>query len=401
MNFLFVHNNFPGQFRNLASELASQPSNIVKAIGAETSRGIANVTSHRYRAPATDGSGVHAFARRFDSECRRAEQVLFVAADLAASGFRPDFIFVHCGWGENLPLRSIFPKSKIIVYCEFYYRQEGQDVHFDPEGSWLGADGAVGLHCRNASTVLALVEADIGLSPTVWQRSTYPTEFHRKIKVCHEGIDIQRLQPDDSAEVLTPSGRRLRKGQEIITFVARSLEPLRGYHILMRALPEIMKARPKAEAIILGGDGSSYGPPAPEGTTWKKLYLDENRKGLDVDRVHFLGLAPYDTYLNILRISAVHIYLTYPFVLSWSLLEAMAMGCIIVGSDTEPVREAIDSSSGILTPFLDSSRLAYTVIKVLSNRKSYARLGVQASAVAALRFDKRDRIPHMMQILGL
>jgi glycosyltransferase involved in cell wall biosynthesis len=402
MKFLFVHNNFPGQFLNLASDLSVNPANIVKAIGTSVAPGLPNVAIERYRARAGRSASVHPFARHFDMECRNAEQVLFAASALAASGFVPDLIFVHCGWGESLPLRAVFPKSKIAVYCEFYFKAEGQDVHFDPEAPTLGADAVVTLQCRNATTLLALAEADLGIAPTHWQRSVFPSEFHSKIKVAHEGIDTERAKPNDQAKVRTPSGRIFsRNGAEIVTFVVRSLEPMRGYHILMRALPIVLQKRPRAEVIIVGNDDTSYGPSAPSGTTWKDVFLRENSAALDLSRIHFMGRVSYNVFLSILQLSSVHVYLTYPFVLSWSLLEAMSTECRIVASDTAPLREVIDAESGVLVPFFDIHGLADAIIDILANPRAYSGMGARARQTAAVRFDKRHCIPRLKRILGI
>ena len=187
-----------------------------------------------------------------------------VASALAASGFIPDFILAHSGWGETLPLRAIFPKARIIIYCEFFYRSEGQDVHFDPEGPRLGVDGVAALQCKNASSLIALAEADAGISPTRWQRSTFPKEFQDKIEVVHEGVDLASVRPDPTAQLALPGGKVLTRTDEIVTFASRNLEPARGYHVFLRALPAILRARPNAQVVIAGGDGNSYShaPPA-------------------------------------------------------------------------------------------------------------------------------------------
>lgn len=402
MNILFVHNNFPAQFRNLTLELVKRPGCRVAAIGSETAQQMPNVDLRRYRSPIFNVAQTHPFARRFDVECRRATEVLYALTELRASGFIPDLIVGHCGWGETLPLRSVFPNAKIVIYCEFYYRAEGQDVHFDPEGPEYGLDGLVTLHCKNASTLLSLAEADMGFSPTEWQRQTYPPEFRAKIRVVHEGVDGERLRPDASAQFVLPDGRVLKKGQEIVTYLARNLEPMRGYHIFMRALPQLLAARPQAHVVIVGGDGVSYGAAPPDGTTWKSVYLDEVSGRIDASRVHFLPTLPYDDYVRLLQISRVHVYLTFPFVLSWSLVEAMAIGCVIVGSDTAPVREAITHDvDGLLTPFHDSAALAANIASVLGDPASFARLGEAARATALARFGRTACLERALSILGL
>ena len=402
MKVLFVHNNFPAQFRNVVEALKEISGFELAAIGAEGAQVVQGVAVHRYTVPSIDVSATHPFARRFDAECRRAEHVLMAASALASSGFVPDVILAHCGWGEALPLRAAFTKARLVVYCEFFYRGEGQDVHFDPEGPRLGVDGLAALRCKNASSLLALTDADAGISPTRWQRSTFPREFHDKIQVAHEGVDLQRFRPNPAARFSLPSGKVVTKSDEIVTFVSRNLEPVRGYHVFMRALPEILRARPEAQIVIAGGDGNSYSHAPPAGRSWKTHYLDALVSKLDLSRVHFVGSLAPDAYLSLLQVSSAHVYLTYPFVLSWSLLEAMAAECEIVASDTAPVREVIeDRRNGILVPFTDASALAGAVAEALAGRRQASDRGRAARATIALRFDKRLCVRNALRAIGL
>jgi len=401
MDFLFVHNNFPAQFGPLANELARSRRHRVAAIGAASSRRLPNVPLFQYRMPACDVSATHPFARRFDVECRRAEQVLFAVGEATAEGFEPDCVIAHSGWGETLPLRALFPRARHVVYCEFFYRPHGQDVNFDPEAPRLGVDGVTALHGRNASTLIALADADLGLSPTEWQRSTFPGEYQSKIAVVHEGVDTRRLCPDPKAEFKLRDGRRLTQADEVVTFISRNLEPMRGYHKFLRALPDILARRPKAVVVIVGGDGCSYSHAPPVGTTWKKHFLDEVVDELDLSRVHFLNPLPYDDYLKLLQVSSTHVYLTYPFVLSWSLIEAMSLGCAIVASDTAPVREAITSGeTGLLAPFHDSPAIADAIVRNLSDRPGRLRRGQAARALARDRYDRDLCLRQALRAIG-
>jgi glycosyltransferase involved in cell wall biosynthesis len=401
MDFLFVHNNFPAQFGSLAGELARSSRHRVAAIGAASARSLPNVRLFRYQMPKCEVSATHPFARRFDVECRRAEQVLFAVGEAIAEGFEPDCVIAHSGWGETLPLRAVFPKARHIVYCEFFYRPYGQDVHFDPEAPRLGVDGVTALHGKNASTLIALADADLGLSPTEWQRSTYPREYRDKIEVVHEGVDTRRFCPNPEAAFTLPDGRRLTHRDEVVTFVSRNLEPLRGYHKFLRALPEVLARRPEAVAVIVGGDGCSYSHAPPAGTTWKAHFLEEVADRLDLSRVHLLDRLPYGDYLRLLQVSSTHVYLTYPFVLSWSLVEAMSVGCAIVASDTAPVREAIvDGESGLLAPFHDSSALAEAIVRNLNDQQGRLRRGRAARAVALNRYDRNNCLRRALRAIG-
>jgi glycosyltransferase involved in cell wall biosynthesis len=401
MDFLFVHNNFPAQFRSLAEEVARSRSNRVAAIGASGAQDLPNVSVHRYEMQCFDVAATHSFARRFDLECRRAELVLFAASQLAAAGFKPDIVVAHCGWGEALPLRAMFPKARHVVYCEFFYRSDGQDVHFDPESPRFGVDGVAALHCKNASTLLALAEADVGLSPSKWQRSTFPIEFQDKIRIAHEGVDLDRVRPESGAKFTLPGGEELTRRDEVLTYVSRNLEPLRGYHIFLRALPDVLAARPRARVVIAGGDGHSYSHPPPDDTTWKAHYLDEVAPRLDLSRVHFVDRLPYDAYVRLLQVSSTHVYLTYPFVLSWSLVEAMAAGCAIVASDTAPVREAIDDGeNGILVPFFDSAAVAAAIVRNLADQEGRTRRGSAARETAWARYDRAVCVRRALAAIG-
>jgi len=401
MNILFVHNNFPAQFRHLARALAADTDIRVAAIGSPTSRAIEGVDLVKYCLTDVDVSATHPFARRFDLECRRAEQVLYALSSFTASNFVPDVIVAHSGWGETLPLRTVFPKSRLLVYCEFYYGSDGRDVGFDPEFPATGADGLVALHLKNASSLLALAECDGGIAPTRWQRSTFPGTFQDKIEVLHEGVDVDVAKPSPDASFRLGSGRLLTASDEVVTFAARNLEPLRGYHMFMRALPRIMAERPTAEFLIIGGDGTSYGARPPHDQSWKSTFLAEVADRIDIGRIHFTGHLPYLDYVRALQISSAHVYFTYPFVLSWSLLEAMSVGCVVIGSDTAPVREVIkDYQNGLLVPFFDVDRLAERVVGALAGRERHRGMRARARQTVLDRYDlARICLPGMMRFV--
>jgi glycosyltransferase involved in cell wall biosynthesis len=401
MKVLFVHNNFPAQFRNLATALAKEGGHELVAVGATTARGMPSVKLAKYALASADVSNTHPFARRFDLECRRAEQVLYSLSTLAASGFMPDVILAHPGWGESLPLRTMFPEAKLLVYCEFFYGARGRDLGFDAEFPEPGLDGHIGLQLKNATTLLALADADLGISPTRWQRSTFPSRYQSMIQVVHEGVDTNVICPDPAARLRLPGGGELSHSDEVVTFVARNLEPLRGYHVFMRALPEILTRRPRAQVVIIGSEDGAYGLSPPEGSSWKSIYLDEVRGELDLSRVHFLGRVSHQTLLKALQVSSAHVYLTYPFVLSWSMLEAMSAGCLVIGSDTAPVREVIGADyNGILVPFFAVDELAERVIEALQNPVKFALLRDAARRHAIENFDaERICVPQMRRLL--
>ena len=401
MNVLFVHNNFPAQYKHIVRALSKQADVKMAAIGARTSSGYDGVNLLKYGLEDANVSATHPFGRRFDLECRRAEQVLYAATTLRSAGFVPDLVMAHPGWGETLPLRTLFPKARILTYCEFYYGREDRDVGFDHEFPETGLDGLVGLHLKNASTVLALVESDCGVSPTRWQRSTYPEVLRQTIKVIHEGIDVDMMKPSSEATFFLSTGRELKRSDEVVTFVARNLEPVRGYHIFMRALPRILAERPNAEILVIGGDGTSYGALPPEGKTWRSIFFDEVAYKIDLARVHFTGRLSHEKFLRALQISSAHVYLTYPFVLSWSLMEALSTGCVVIGSDTAPVREVVDNNNGILVSFFDFDQLAERVIDALAHPRRFDAMRARARQTIIEHYDlTRICLPKMMSLIN-
>ncbi|WP_271621606.1 glycosyltransferase [Bradyrhizobium sp. CCBAU 51745] len=388
---LFVHNNFPAQFLPLCKALSGRDDIQMAAIGSPTARTLPGVSLKKYMIPDGELAAAHPFARRFEAECRRAEQVLYSASNLKQQGFVPDLVIAHPGWGEMLPLRPLFPEARIIAYCEFYYRPNGQDVGFDPEFPDMGVDGHIRIHLKNAATLLALDDADVGLSPTLWQRSTYPDVFQSKIEVIHEGVDTEAIRPRDDAVLTLRSGKVLTKADEVVTFATRSHEPLRGFHCFLRALPAIMKARPKAQILIVGGSGTPYGLSPPDGHSWRSYFFREIEGKVDHSRIHFTDDLSREDFLKAFQISSAHVYFTYPFVLSWSLLEAMSAGCLVIGSDTTPLREIIDGSNGILVPFFDIAQLSERVIEALANPRRFAGMRRAARETVVSRYDL-DRV---------
>jgi glycosyltransferase involved in cell wall biosynthesis len=405
MKILFVHQNFPGQFRHLAPALASL-GHEVRALAID-GQGVPGVPLIRYKPTRGTTQGMHPWATDFETKVIRGDSCARAALALKEQGFSPAVIVVHTGWGEGLLLREIFPKARILAYLEFYYAAKGTDVGFDPEHARDDWEDAARVRLRNASNLLSLEVMDWGLAPTAWQRQSFPEYFRDRISVIFDGIDTAAVRPDATAQIrIESSGLVLKPGDEVITFVNRNLEPYRGYHSFLRALPEIQRRRPQAITLIVGGDGVSYGAKAPEGKTWRQIYLEEMGGQLDLSRIHFLGTIPYPAFLRMLQVSACHVYLTYPFVLSWSMLEAMSSGCAVVGSRTPPVLEVLeDGVDGLLVDFFKPDEIAAAVVDVLSRPEAYQAMRQAARAKAVERYDLQGvclpRQLALIQALGL
>lgn len=399
MRILFVHQNFPGQFKHLAPALAANPANEVVAMAMNSFAGTERIRAVTYKASRGTTPNVHPWVSDFETKTIRGEAAFRAALKLKSEGYVPDVIVAHPGWGESLFLKDVWPQAKLGIYCEFFYHATGADVGFDPEFPAQDAGDICRLRLKNVNNLLHFETADQGISPTHWQRSVFPEPFRSKISVVHDGIDTDAIAPDPNVSLTLNDTLALTRDDELITFVNRNLEPYRGYHIFMRALPAILKARPKARVLLVGGNEVSYGAKAPEGRKWKDIFLDEVKDQLDLSRIHFLGNVPYKYFIPLLQLSRVHVYLTYPFVLSWSLLEAMSVGCTIVASDTPPLHEAIQhNETGRLVGFFDQERLIEEVLALLDAPAERARLGQNARDFVRSHYDlKRVCLPRQLQ----
>lgn len=404
MNILFIHQGFPAQFKFLAPDLARAGHRVValtlRDLKQNTWQGVEIV---RY-SPARSSSGeIHPWLIDMEAKAIRAEACYRKAIELKKQGFTPDVIVAHPGWGESLFLKEVWSSARLGIYCEFYYNTEGADTGFDPE--FPSADPLADpcrLRMKNINNILHLDLADAGISPTHWQASTFPLPFRDKISVIHDGIDTNLLKPNPEVSIRIMNRQReqfdLGRKDELITFVNRNLEPQRGYHIFMRALPELLRRRPNAHVLIIGGDKTSYGAKPNESKygnrSWKQIFIDEVREHIsdtDWKRVHFLGNIPYNNFINVLQASTVHVYHTYPFVLSWSLLEAMSTGCSIVASDTPPLQEVIqEGETGKLVNFFDSDALAESIIELLEQPKLREEMGKNARAFVIENYDLKN-----------
>ena len=374
MRYLFVHQNFPGQFLHLVRHLARQNTheggnNEIVFISEPNQNAIPGVRRVSYRMPRGAHAETHPVAQEFEVAALRAEMVAQAARTLKQLGFVPDIIIGHHGWGDLLNLRDLFPATPMLGYLEFFYHTDRFDVGFDPE---FPNDSAMfaRVRAKNAVNLLALTGGGMGQTPTLFQRSTYPDWAHGRIAVLPEGVNLDVCAPDpDAAKRDFLLGDVLvRPGEKLVTYVSRDLEPYRGFHVFMRSLPRVLQARPDVRVILVGGDGVSYGARLAEGS-WREHMLREVGGILDPSRVHFVGKLDYASYSGLLKRSDTHVYLTYPFVASWSLREAMATGCAIVGSRTAPVEEFIrHGKTGLLTPFHDARKLGDTILELLENR---------------------------------
>lgn len=409
MNILFVHQSFPGQYRHIVRALAQRDDVQVVALAIEApSEPVPkSVTYARYQPQRGSSLELHPWCQDYESKVIRGEACAKAALALKHQGFMPDVICAHPGWGEALFLKDVWPSSPILSYQEFYYQAEGFDTGFDPEFNNDQTDTRIleihsRIRAKTANTLINLQAADWCVTPTFFQKSTFPKEWHSKISVIHDGINTTIASPERPAKRLEIGSAVLSESDLIVTFVNRRIEPYRGAHTFLRAIPLIQSACPDAQIVVVGETtGTSYGSPCPKGE-WKDYLLAPIHNQIDHSRVHFTGALPYGTFLDLIRISSVHAYLTYPFVLSWSLLEAMSFGKAVVGSKTAPVQEMItDGINGLLVDFFSPKAVAESVIELLKDVKLRAALGAAARKKIVTEYSLEQCLPRQLELISL
>lgn len=388
---LFVHQNFPGQFPHIADALIARGDQVA-AIGGNTAKERPGVTLLRWVNQRGTTKGIFEAATRAEADLIRGRAAAAAAVELRKRGFIPDLIIGHPGWGETLHLKDVFPEARLILFGEFYYRQFGGDVNFDREFETPTLEGAMRTNGKNATQSLAYTMADRIVSPTAFQASTFPSIFRQRITILHEGIDLSRARANPQAKVELPNGQVIDRSTPVITFINRNFERLRGFHIFMRALPAFLDAVPEAQVIAIGSDGSGYGARRDDGQTWRQAMFAELGARLERQRVHFVGHVDHQRMIDILSIGAAHVYYTYPFTLSWSLVEAMACECLVLGSNTAPVRDAIrHGENGVLIDFFEVAALSRAMIDAVRNPQDYAAMRRKARETALVEFDRETR----------
>jgi glycosyltransferase involved in cell wall biosynthesis len=405
VRLLFVHQNFPGQYRHIAPWFATRGGHEVVAVGEKQ-----NVLSQRpnfpgvklmgYELPKLEPEKVTPFNQSVVRAIHRGRTVAKGCIALARSGFRPDVVFTHLGWGEALFLKDIFPDAKVLLYCEFFYRARGGDVGFDKEFP-SSPESILRLRVMNAPLLMSLDASDWGHAPTRWQQAQFPAHHAARMSVIHDGVDTEMVKPAAGATFRLPDGSTLSQEDEVITYIARNFEPYRGFHVFMRAIPEIQKRRPKARIVMVGGDEVSYSPRLPPGQTYRERMMKEVGGKIDHSRFTVLPRIAYGDYVNLLRISSAHIYLTYPFVLSWSLIESMSAGCMVVASRTPPVEEVIrDGENGLLVDFFSTEQIAARVDEAIRNPDKARAMREQARRTAVEGYDlKKVCMPAQVKMI--
>lgn len=396
MKVLFLHNNFPAQYRHLAVALAKDKNNQVVFGTKNREVSLPGIYKAIFKPSRNPHPTTHHYVRPLEDAVLHGQAIFKLTDRLKAHGFVPDVICGHSGWGPTLLVKDAFPDTPLICYFEWFYHACGSDADFDSTEP-LNADDIARIRVKNAPILIDLYTCDRGLSPTYWQKSQFPQEFDSKISVLHDGVDTAYFKPNPGSFLVLPN-LDLSGVDELVTYVARGMEPYRGFPQFVEAIAYLQEQRPNCHVIIVGSDRVCYGKPLPDGGSYKDLMLKQVT--LDLTRVHFTGSLPYEQYLQVIQASSVHVYLTRPFVLSWSMLEAMSTGCLVVGSNTAPVTEVIqDGENGLLVDFFSPQEIAARIVEVLKHPTQMAEIRAKARKTVLERYALVDLLPQHVQLL--
>ena len=396
MKFLFLHRNFPAQFKHMALALAKDKKNEVVFVTNNTeTKSFGGIKKYSYKLKRKVPNNCHRYLRFYEESIIHGQSAAELMISLKQQGFKPDVIFGH-SWGSSLFVKEIFPDVPYIAHIEWYYNPENSDVDFG--GKVLDVDERASLKTKNSHILQDLVSCDWGVSPTQWQKSQVPEIFRDKIKVIHEGIDTDFCKPNEDVEFKIPNTDIvLTRKDEVVTYATRGMEEYRGFPEFMKAASILLKQRPNLHILVGGEDRVCYGKHLKDDTFKKKMLRELE---FDESRLHFVGPLPYNEYVKLLQVSSAHVYLTYPFVLSWSFLEAMSAGCPIVASDTAPVTEVMqDKYSGLLVDFYDIDGIVAKVNELIDHKEKYQLLRENARDVIVKNYDLKMLLPKQIEFL--
>lgn len=395
MNYLFLHRNFPSQFRYIVESLAKDPNNNVVFIAHDAECLIDGVKSYRYDTKRKIPDNSHRYTKFYEESIIHAQGTAEIAITLKQQGFIPDIICGH-SWGPTMYMKDIFPDTPLLCYFEWFYNSKNSDFDFKKKNAYV--DELAKLRSRNAPFLIDLYSCDAGISPTQFQFKQIPKDFHSKIKVLHDGIDTDFYSPDDHAKFLIKDKNLVfTKQDEVVTYGTRGMEEIRGFPEFMEAASILLKKRPNLHIIVAGKDRVVYGTPLKD-TTYKTIMLE--KLDFDMNRIHFVDSLPYNEYVNLLRISSAHIYMTYPFVCSWSLPDSMSCACPVIASRTPPVMEFIeDKKEGLLFDFFNIDEQVEKIEYALDHKDEMKQIRQNARKKILTNYDLKNILPQQIEYI--
>lgn len=394
MRILFLHDNFPAQFGAFGQYLAQGGWDVLYGTQREAPP-LKGIKTFRYKPHREVSEKIHPYTANLEKAVLAGQAVARASVDLRDQGYAPDLVMAHSGWGPGMFVKDVWPDAAYVGYFEWYYNKFAPDVAFLNDGDRPLDDDLRG-RMRNAAILTDLAACEVGICPTRFQKLQFPACFDGKLTVMHDGVDTERYAPEDGAKLVLPS-LDLSHAEEIVTYVARGMEPYRGFPEFMEAAAQVLAARPNAHVVVVGEDRVAYGRKLSEGDSFKKRALETF--DYDESRLHFVGLLSRGDYRKVLLASSVHVYLTIPFVLSWSMMEAMSAGCALVASDTEPVRELLDETSAALVDMKKPADVSAAIVGLLEDKGARDRLGAAARARIVADYAMRDIFPQKKKLL--
>lgn len=400
MRICFVHQYFPGQFKRLAKHFVDEGHEVIAfhrgLVDGRTSTQIDGIRLIEYgqNLPEQPETGALNAVEWF---IRESVDLATIAEEIRVEeSWRPDIVYSHTGWGRAAYLHDVFTRAKHVKYCEWFYNNRLSSTEFlHPGGRALPYRMATST--LNLPILGDLAHAHHLIAPTEWQKSQFPLALRDNIEVVPDGIDMDFFIPRPDATFSLPDGRMVSRKDRLVTYATRGADPFRGFAQFIEALGRLQARDPLVEAIILGDRKIYYG--ADHGT---ENHFDEVIAKAEIDpaRTHFLGKLEYADYRTVLQVSSAHVYLTVPFVLSWSFLEAMATGCAVVGSDTAPIREFVtDGENGLLASFFDVAELAERIAEMLDAGPRADAMRIKARETIRQRWSAEVAIEHHMKIV--
>ena len=393
MRVLFLHNNFPAQFGILARYMRDRGHDVTYGTSWEgTPPDWLRMV--RYRPHREASKNQHHYLTFVERAILNGQALARVGLKMKAGGYSPDLVVAHSGWGPGLYVQDVWPEASYVGYFEWYYRSKGADAGFLDQ---VTEDDELRIRTRNAAILLDVAACHWGIVPTEFQAAQFPKVLRRKLTVQHDGVDTDYFTPQPGRRLKLPH-LDLSQVDELVTYVARGMEPYRGFPQAMAAFAEVQRRRPRAHIVVVGEDRVAYGRALPDGDTFRKKAMRE--LDLDSDRIHFPGRLPRILYREVLRASSAHVYLTVPFVLSWSMIEAMSTGCVVVASNTDPVREVVrDGENGLLVDFFDTGALADRICDVLDRPDDFAGVREAARRTAVEGYSVSELVPLRARLL--
>lgn len=397
MNILFIHRTFPGQFEFIIQYLLQEGHKVTFITNNERTSEMQGVKKYIYKLKRQVSPNCSHFLQHYEQSVIHAEAVAELALELKNNGYKPDIIYGFSGWGSSMFIKDVF--QDVPFLCYFGWFEQPENSVFDFDGTVLDTETREKIQCNNTHLLMNLYSCDAGITETNWQRSQIPKEFQSKIKVIHNGVSTELCKPDVNAKFfIKDKNLELNTKNDVITYGTRGMEPYRGFPQFMEAVEKLLNKRPNAHFVIAGEDIVCYSPKLCNGKTYKEQMLE--KLDIDMNRVHFVGGLPFDEYVNLLQISSAHVYLTYPYVLSWSLLDAMATGCCVVASNSQPVLEVIeDNYNGLLVDFFDVDMLVKKIEYALDNKDKMIDIRNNARQTMLEKYDFNILLPKQAEYI--